>query len=189
MRDQTDPETQAERTAAMRQRIIEGTHRVIAESGVPAITFRAVAKAAQVSLGTVSYHFTDKTELMQAAIGFSRDRFRRRCLDTWTRAQAGEDLAICLSELIELLTLTTRDELLVDYELFLAAFHHDITRDQSVDWSQDLFADIGQLTTPERARLVGYFFEGLCLHAAKLGKAFTAAEMLPLFRSLLGQRG
>lgn len=186
MRDQTDVETQADRTAAMRQRLVDATHRVVAESGVPAITFRSVAKMAGVSLGTVSYHFSDKIELMQAAISYSRDRFRSRCMMTWSRARAGQDLAGCLAELTELLTHKTRDELLVDYELFLAAFDNAATRPLAVDWSQDVFEDIGQLTTPSKARLVTYFFEGLCLHAAKLGKSFPAAEVEPLFRELLG---
>lgn len=188
MRDQPDPrpDPHEERPAAMRQRLVEATHRVVATAGVPAITFRSVAGAAGVSLGTVSYHFTDKTDLMQAAIRFSRDRFRSRCAACWNRARAGEDLAGCLAELTELLTHTTRDELLVDYELFLAAFDHPATRPLSVDWSQDVFDDIGQFTTPSKARLVTYFFEGLCLHAAKLGKSFPAQDVGPLFRELLG---
>lgn len=186
MRDQTDAETQAERTAAMRLRLVEATHQVVATSGVPAITFRSVAKAAGVSLGTVSYHFADKVELMQAAIGYSRDRFRSRCSASWSRARAGQDLVGCLADLTELLTLKTRDELLVDYELFLAAFDHAATKPLAVDWSQDVFDDIAQFTTASKARLVAYFFEGLCLHAAKLGKSFPAAEVAPLFRELLG---
>lgn len=185
MRDQSEGESQADRTAAMRQRLVEATHRVVAEQGVPAITFRLVARTAGVSLGTVSYHFADKIELMQAAIRFSRDRFRSRCSASWSRARAGQDLVGCLADLTDLLTHQTRNELLVDYELFLAAFDHAATRPLAVDWSQDVFDDIGQFTTPDKARLVAYFFEGLCLHAAKLGKSFPAAEVAPLFRDLL----
>ena len=185
MRDQPDTETLTERTAVMRRRLVEATHRVVATSGVPAITFRSVASEAGVSLGTVSYHFADKVELMQAAISYSRNRFRSRCSASWDRARAGRDLVGCLAELTELLTLTTRDELLVDYELFLAAFDNAGTKPLAVDWSQDMFDDIAQLTNPDKALLVAYFFEGLCLHAAKLGKSFTASEVAPLFGELL----
>lgn len=184
MRDQTETEAQADRTAAMRLRIIEAAHSVVADKGVPSLTFRAVAKAAKVSLGTVSYHFSDKTELMQAAILHSRERFRGRCAAAWARARQGTPLANCFADLTELLTVTTRAEIVVDYELFLAAFDHDATRSISVEWSQDIFGDLDGLTTPDRATLATYFFEGLCLHAAKLGRPFPAAEVLPLFRQI-----
>lgn len=186
MRDRTETEAQAERTAAMRLRIVEAAHRVVASDGVPALTFRAVARAAKVSLGTVSYHFGDKTELMQAAVLHSRERFRGRCAAAWQRARQGVPLADCFADLAELLTVTTRDEIVVDYELFLAAFDHDATRGISVEWSQDIFDDLGGLTDPDRAALATYFFEGLCLHAAKLGRSFPAAEVLPLFRQIFG---
>lgn len=178
---------QSDRSRAMRGRLIAATHEIVAQRGVPAITFRSVAKTAGVSLGTVSYHFSDKTELMCAAIEWSRGRFRARCDAAWRFHREGRDLAHTLADLIEELTLRTRAELLIDYELFLAAFYQPESRALSTEWSQDLIEDLRHLAPGPRADGVAYAIEGLCLHSAKLGKSFSAAEVLPMFQMLLGQ--
>jgi len=57
--------------AAARDRILQATLRLIGEQGVGAVTNRAVAKAAGVSLGSLTYHFPSQADLLREAL----DRF------------------------------------------------------------------------------------------------------------------
>ncbi|MGI8336532.1 TetR/AcrR family transcriptional regulator [Actinomadura scrupuli] len=53
---------------AARERILRATMRLIGESGVCAVTNRAVAKAAGVSLGSLTYHFPSQADLLRESL-------------------------------------------------------------------------------------------------------------------------
>ncbi|SEG62255.1 regulatory protein, tetR family [Thermomonospora echinospora] len=53
---------------AARDRILRATLRLIGEQGVGAVTNRAVAKAAGVSLGSLTYHFPSQTDLLRESL-------------------------------------------------------------------------------------------------------------------------
>src|SRR5262245_49487131 len=50
---------------AARDRVLRATLRLIGEHGVGAVTNRAVAKAADVSLGSLTYHFPSQADLLR----------------------------------------------------------------------------------------------------------------------------
>lgn len=50
------------------ERILEATIGLLGRSGISGVSMRAVAREAGVALGLVSYHFVDKTSLIQAAL-------------------------------------------------------------------------------------------------------------------------
>jgi AcrR family transcriptional regulator len=56
------------RPEAARDRILRATMRLIGESGVGAVTNRAVAKAAGVSLGSLTYHFPSQADLLRESL-------------------------------------------------------------------------------------------------------------------------
>ncbi|WP_019634077.1 TetR/AcrR family transcriptional regulator [Actinomadura atramentaria] len=51
-----------------RDRILQATLRLIGEEGVGAVTNRAVARAAGVSLGSLTYHFPSQSDLLREAL-------------------------------------------------------------------------------------------------------------------------
>lgn len=51
-----------------RQSIIDAVLRIIAEDGVAAVTNRRIAKEAQVSLGSVTYHFATQHEMLRESL-------------------------------------------------------------------------------------------------------------------------
>lgn len=64
-----DSEFQAGQAAAGRRgRILEAAIELLANGGISAVSMRAVAREAGVSLGLVNYHFEDKASLLQAAL-------------------------------------------------------------------------------------------------------------------------
>ena len=50
------------------ERILDAVVRLLAQGGISAVSMRAVARQAAVSLGLVNYHFDDKTSLIAAAL-------------------------------------------------------------------------------------------------------------------------
>lgn len=63
---------------APRERIVRTALRLIGEHGVGAISHRQIAAAAGVSLGTLTYHFRDRTELLRESLRlFVTDEVRR----------------------------------------------------------------------------------------------------------------
>jgi AcrR family transcriptional regulator len=51
-----------------RERILQAALRLIGEQGVGAVTNRAVARAAGVSLGSLTYHFPSQSDLLREAL-------------------------------------------------------------------------------------------------------------------------
>ncbi|MFI0354090.1 TetR/AcrR family transcriptional regulator [Actinomadura sp. 9N407] len=51
-----------------RDRILQATLRLIGEQGIGAVTNRAVAKAAGVSLGSLTYHFPSQSDLLRESL-------------------------------------------------------------------------------------------------------------------------
>jgi AcrR family transcriptional regulator len=60
--------TQAERSAAMQQRLLDATVSALVECGYRGTTTLEVQKRAEVSRGALLHHFTSRSELMLAAI-------------------------------------------------------------------------------------------------------------------------
>jgi len=50
------------------ERILDGAQKVLAHNGYPAFTMRRVANTAEISLGTLTYHFATKNELIKSLI-------------------------------------------------------------------------------------------------------------------------
>src|SRR5689334_620404 len=50
------------------ERILDAVVHLLAQGGISAVSMRAVARGAGVSLGLVNYHYDDKTSLIRAAL-------------------------------------------------------------------------------------------------------------------------
>lgn len=79
-----------------RERIIAATLQVIGDDGVAAVTNRRIAKAADVSLGSITYHFATQHDLLRESlrsfVAQETCRFMEladRCSDRMTLEEAG----------------------------------------------------------------------------------------------------
>ena len=66
-----------------RQRILVAASQILVSEGFSAVTHRAVAELAGVPLGSTTYHFTDKSELILGALKhlIEEERLRRLAVD------------------------------------------------------------------------------------------------------------
>lgn len=102
--------------------ILAATLRVIARGGVDGVRFREVAREAELPLGTVSYHFQSRTDLIHAAFEY----FLEESAETvaTARAQQPPDTLEDLAELLALLARTylgDRERCLAEFELMVFA--------------------------------------------------------------------
>lgn len=117
--------------------IIEATLRVIAKGGVDAVRYRDVAREANVPLGTVSYHFNARKDLIDAAFESFLDESRASLAAIRARLPAGT-----LDELAELLTalarayLADRTRCLAEYELMVYAAREPELSESLATWDR-----------------------------------------------------
>ena len=66
--------TRAEASQRVRESIVEATVKIVAGEGVAAVTHRAVAKEAGVSLSSTTWHFATKGDILEAALRWTATR-------------------------------------------------------------------------------------------------------------------
>jgi AcrR family transcriptional regulator len=77
-----------------RERIVQATLRLIGEEGIGAVTNRAVARAAGVSLGSLTYHFPNQSDLLRESLQTFADTEIARASERAARLRgAGPDQA------------------------------------------------------------------------------------------------
>jgi AcrR family transcriptional regulator len=77
-----------------RKRLEAAAFDCLLQKGLGETTMRDVAKMANVSLGTLYVHFSNKDELVVGACNFSRVRFLARPCKTWSEYILGADYTI-----------------------------------------------------------------------------------------------
>ena len=65
--------TRAEASQRVRESIVEATVEIAAREGVAAVTHRAVAKQAGVSLSSTTWHFATKADILEAALRWTAE--------------------------------------------------------------------------------------------------------------------
>ncbi|TDQ05670.1 TetR/AcrR family transcriptional regulator [Labedaea rhizosphaerae] len=118
-----------------RERILRAVLRVIGAEGVAGVTNRRVAKAAGVSLGSITYHFETQRDLQrEALLLFVREETER--LAALAQAQVGPvslaDAAVIVEQVAESTTFG-RDEELAPLELYIQAGRDPDLRDAAAD--------------------------------------------------------
>lgn len=103
--------------------ILEATLRVIAADGVDAVRYRRIAEEARVPLGTVSYHFTAREELIRAAFAFFLDKNTAMLAELRPRfsGETLEEVAEFLADLVRADFADPDRRCLAEYELVVYA--------------------------------------------------------------------
>ena len=168
---------------ARRQRIIEAAARVVAEHGVDALTFRAVADTAKVPLGSTTYYFTDKDDLLVSTIRVIRERNERSFHEVLKPLVEAHGLAGGLAGLIEEVTVRQHPQLVLEYGLYLSTLHRAALRPEIREWRMD------QVVAPhcdrQTAVLLGYTLEGILLQSVMEDAMFFASDVEPLLRRII----
>ncbi|MFF2051086.1 TetR/AcrR family transcriptional regulator [Leifsonia sp. NPDC058194] len=151
---------------ARRDRIVDACLDVIAEYGVAGTTHRRVAEAADVSLGSMTYHFTGMDALLAEAFDrfahtFST-AFEASMADCGSAAEAREALA----RHILLEVFDTPRELVLTQELYTLAARDPRYRTITNGWMGRSRAVLERFFDPVTAGILDALVEGMTLHRA-----------------------
>ncbi len=149
-----------------RDRIVATALDVIAEHGITGASHRTIARAADVPLGSITYHFASLDELLAAAFTSHVDTVAPRFDE---RMRAAQDSGAVLDHLAEHLTgdlLGSARDLVLMVELYVAAARNPALRAVTQDWMARSRRSLERHFDPMTARGLDALVEGLVLHSA-----------------------
>lgn len=170
-----------------RQRIIDAAIAVVGEHGIGALSHRSVAAAADVPLGSTTYHFATLDDLLVAALEQLSAEWVAD-MEDWERDTAsGMSLADAMAGLMERLLERDRKRLELEYELYVAALRRTPVRPIVSAYLDDTAAQVVRRTGDLGvARAVVALFDGLLLQLLLTGRPFDREEARAAFERVTG---
>jgi TetR/AcrR family transcriptional regulator, regulator of biofilm formation and stress response len=179
-----------------REQILEATLRVIGRSGREAVTHRAVAEEAGVPLGSTTYYFDSRDDLLGQALEHVARKEADRHLELGQelrKARSARQLAdMLLDQLV--FEIEDRDAYIAEYELWLEAGRRPDLREPATAWCDAVqlavagaVEKLGSTDPAADASLVVAAIDGLGerVLAREDDPAQAAAEFRPQLRRLL----
>lgn len=149
-----------------RRRISTAALDVIAEHGVAGTTYRKVAEAAEVPLGSLTYHFDSLDELMGEAF----TALANHTADGFEAVMAGvgsaEQARAAVVGLITGELLNDPRTMVLTYELYALAARRPDMRRVTDAWMARSRVAIGRFFDPETTLMLDALIEGLSMHGA-----------------------
>jgi DNA-binding transcriptional regulator YbjK len=162
-----------------RDRLIDAALTVIAERGVAGTTHREIARAADVPLGSMTYHFSCLDEVLAEAFTRHADSVAR-IFDERMRAAPDYDAAV-----EAVITLVSQDllgsgsgrDMVLAAELYVAAARNPALKAVTQAWMARSRQALERHFDPTTARELDALIEGLVLHSALSTDPMTPAQI------------
>jgi DNA-binding transcriptional regulator YbjK len=146
------------------ERILEAALDVIAEHGVANTTHRLVAAAADVPLGSMTYHFRSLADLRAQAFRRHAERMAVT-YEAHFRAVSGlEDVVEAVTDLVHGDAGADDRDWAIAYELYLAALRDPALREVTESWMRRSRAVLERFVDPTTSRGLDALVEGLVMH-------------------------
>jgi DNA-binding transcriptional regulator YbjK len=145
-------------------RIVEAAVDVIARYGVAGTTHRRVAAAADVPLGSLTYHFTGLTDLLTLAFRRHAERMSASYEAHFDGVRTHEQFIDAVTDLIHGAAGADSRDWAIAYELYLAALRDPALRTITESWMHTSRAVLERYVDPTTARGVDGLIEGLVMH-------------------------
>jgi DNA-binding transcriptional regulator YbjK len=145
-------------------RIVEATIDVIAEHGVAGTTHRLIAAAADVPLGSLTYHFTGLDDLRAQAFARHAEQMAVRYEAHFAGVGSTADVVEAVTDLIHGDAGADDRDWAVAYELFLAALRDPALRTITESWMRRSRSVLERFVDPTTSRGVDALIEGLVMH-------------------------
>ncbi|NIJ04547.1 TetR family transcriptional regulator [Frigoribacterium faeni] len=149
-----------------RERIVEACLDVISDVGVAGTTHRRVASAADVPLGSMTYHFDGMDDLLRAAFTLFADRVAARMEHRLRDAATAEEAQAAVVAAVLHDVVGTHGDLVLTHELYTLAARRPEYRTITRTWMARSRAALEQHVDPATARMLDALVEGLTIHRA-----------------------
>jgi DNA-binding transcriptional regulator YbjK len=147
-----------------RERILDAAIEVIAEHGVAGTTHRLIARAADVPLGSLTYHFTGLDDLRAQAFTRLAQRLSRAYAAHFEGVRTPDELVEAITEMVHGNVGADAGEWAVSYELYLAALRDPALRTVTEEWMRTSRCVLERFVDPATARGLDALIEGLVMH-------------------------
>ena len=129
--------------ACKREAILNATLQLIATGGIDSITFRRVADQATVSLGSTTYYFDSREDLLRTAFKLHRNRCDEKLnlLQDLYESEPNRDLIEFLIELTKI-EFKTESSVVVGFEFTLLAARDRELAKELHDWHRNLVSRV-----------------------------------------------
>lgn len=154
----TDPERRA--------RLIATTLTVIAEHGVAGTTFRRISEAADVSLGSLTYHFTSMDALLEAAFTQLATQIGQRFDQMLAGASGREEAEQAVVDIIFGEVWSSPHTLLLSFELYAYAARSPQRQGLLRNWMRLSRTALERHFDTRTARALDALIEGLGIHGS-----------------------
>lgn len=159
-----------------RAQILAAAVQVFGTGGASAVTHRAVAQLAKVPLGSTTYYFTDRDDLLLQTMAHAREAEAVRL----TAIVDAIDGTLPLERSVEVLTEMFFDKTVADplydlalFEMFMEATRNTTVREESREWSRMIFRLVDRVLPPSDpsvpretvVQIVACLIDGLMLEA------------------------
>lgn len=180
----TGTERQRRHEPERRERIVATTMEVIVNEGLAGLSHRKIAAAADIPLGSITYHFASLEDL--AVEAFSR--YVASCSDHFEQALAATRSAKELPKVLAAEVgayLASGKQLALAYELYLGSVRNPRLRELMNRWLRSSRGSLSRYLDEPTARVVDALIEGLLLHTLLENEPMKAEELESAFRKLL----
>lgn len=147
-----------------KNRIVDAAIEVIAEHGVAGTTHRLIAAAADVPLGSLTYHFSSLDDLRAQAFRRHAERMSVTYAAHFDGVETCEQLVEAVTDLIHGDAGADARDWAIAYELYLAALRDPALRAITETWMRASRAVLERFVDPTTARGVDALIEGLVMH-------------------------
>jgi TetR/AcrR family transcriptional regulator, regulator of biofilm formation and stress response len=165
-----------------RERITRAAIDVVAANGVEGLTHRAVAAAAGVPLGSTTYYFATLDDLLASAVEIAMSETEER-LARWSKEiPTASELVPELTRLLHEVTSASRESLIVEYELYLAALRRPALAPLSLAWDAALANALAPHTDSVTAEALTLIAQAAMLRSVISGIPVTPSQVEPALR-------
>ncbi len=158
---------------ARRRTIVTAAVRAIAEVGIGNVTHRRIAQLAGVPLGSTTYYFPTLDDLVAAALREAIE-YARADAEAWAEELTmSTDVTSTFVEVAERY-LSDREQVLLEYELYLAAARSSELRPVAQLWIDGLRGICARFAGKDRGFALAALIDGHVMQALVLGEPLDA---------------
>ena len=177
----------SESPPSRKDEIIAAGYRVVQRLGHKNLTFRNVAEEANVPLGSTTYYFADKTDLLRAILLYGKERTEARYDRILRDLRNGAPIVDTVATMVDEMTSREHGWLVRDYELFLSGFDDEALSDVCRDWTLSSQRALAPFLPENIRETLPLLLEGIFLVSTKTGRQFPAETVRSLMQPLFGQ--
>ncbi|MFG3108921.1 TetR/AcrR family transcriptional regulator [Streptomyces tendae] len=171
-----------------RERILDAALDVIAEHGAIKVTFRRIAEAAGVPLGSLTYYFDDMQHLLTAAFTRLAETVSTRYGALLEAARTRQEAEEAVVEIICGKVWGTDRNLLLSYELYAFATRNPEVRAVMRSWMQASRSSLARHFDPLTARALDALVEGFSIHNSVDPRPTGREEVAAVVRAVVDTR-